>query len=407
MTQRPRNRPDRRHFSEEAQRWRLALTARYGAGTTPEQRAAVLQELDLPYILDEDTALALYAVQPALASEFILRHLPRGRRAEDAQLPWTRLMGQALGRSDAALHFALYRMQAAPPEWARDTFELARRLSDAESLCAELERRHPQRWRADIGPHLVALASERGAHMLVYLERHAAEVWSPSRRSGYEDMAALAQRRGWWELWATLIRSCAPSGQYDREVMALLQDADADDAAVRQRLLVLAGVWSPLGGARRPARLKPLREDTLLALYRRFPHLARGPFRAQLDPSPTRPLSRLVALWRSRWSRATRSSSIISPPGSRRIARARARNACSNRRAASRFTSRIAPAARMILTGAQPRSCSACAPCREGCRPHRGAMRSHGCWSSAPRVRALQTRRSRAHSSRPRRCKCG
>jgi hypothetical protein len=296
MAQRPRIRPDRRHLSEDAQRWRAALAARYPACATPEQRAALLQELDLPYILDEDTALALYAAQPSLSSEFILHHLPRGRRAEDARLPWTQLMGQALGRDDAALHFALYRMQATPQEWARDTLELARRLSDADTLCAELERRHPQRWRADVGPHLVALASERGEHMLAYLERHAAEVWSPSRRSGYEEMAGLAQRRGWWELWATLIRSCAPPGQYDREVMALLQDANAEEASLRQRLLVLAGVWSPLGGARRPARLKPLREETLLALYRRFPHLARGPFRPQLDPSPTRPLSRLVAL---------------------------------------------------------------------------------------------------------------
>jgi hypothetical protein len=296
VTQRTATRPDRRQLSDAAQRWREALAARYASAGSAEVRAALLQELDQPFILDEDTALVLYAVQPGLSSDFILRHLPRGRRADDARLPWSRLMGQALGRNDTALHFALYRMQATPEEWTRDTTELARRLSDAEALCAELERRHPQRWRADIGLHLVALARERGQHMLPYLERHAAEVWSPSRRSGYEEMAALAQRRGWWELWATLIRSCAPAGQYDREVMALLQEPDAEEALLRQRLLVLAGVWSPLGGARRPTRLKPLREDTLLTLYRRFPHLARGPFRAQLDPSLLRPLSRLVAL---------------------------------------------------------------------------------------------------------------
>ena len=293
---RTRNRPDRRQLGEAARQWRADLAGRYGSARTPEERAALLQELDRSFALDEDTALALYAVQPGLSSDFVLRHLPRGRRADDARLPWARLMGQALGRSDDALHFALYRMQASPEDWARDTAELARRMSDAAALCAELERRHPQRWRADLGPHLVVLARERGEHMLPYLERHAAEVWSPSRRSGYEEMAELALRRGWWELWATLIRSCAPSGQYDREVMSLLQQTDAEEAAVRQRLLVLAGVWSPLGGARRPTRLKPLREDTLVALYHRFPHLARGPFRAQLDPGPSRPLARLIAL---------------------------------------------------------------------------------------------------------------
>jgi hypothetical protein len=295
LAPRARTRPDRRQQSAAAQRWREALAARYPAAPTSEARSAVLAELDQPHLLDEDTALALYAVQPLLSSPFILRHLPRGRRADDARLPWARLMGQALARNDAVLHFALYRMQAGPEEWARDTWELARRMPDAAALCDELERRHPQRWRADIGPHLVALARERGQHMLPYLERHAADVWSPRRRSGHEEMAALAQKRGWWELWATLIRNCAPAGQYDREVMALLQDA-IDEPSVRQRLLVLAGVWTPLGEARRAARVKPLREDTLLALYQRFPHLLRGPFRAQLDPAPVRPLGRLVAL---------------------------------------------------------------------------------------------------------------
>jgi hypothetical protein len=107
LTQRPRNRPDRRQLSEAAQRWREALAARYPSARSPEERAALLQELDQPYILDEDVALALYAVQPTLSSDFILRHLPRGRRADDARLPWTRLMGQALGRNDEALLFAL------------------------------------------------------------------------------------------------------------------------------------------------------------------------------------------------------------------------------------------------------------------------------------------------------------
>ncbi|HEU5283906.1 MAG TPA: hypothetical protein VFU53_08835 [Burkholderiales bacterium] len=292
-----RRRPNRRRNREDAARWAAELAARYAAASTPEARAAVLGALDLPYTLDEDTALALYGIQPALSSEFIQRHLPRGRRADDARLPWNRLMGQALGRADDALHFALYRMQAPPEEWARDTAELARRVSDAQALCDELERRHPQRWRPDIGPRLHALALERGQHMLPYLERHAAEVWSPRRRSGYEEMLELAQRRGWWVLWATLLVACAPPAQYDREVMTVVRDTRSDEAEIRQRLLVLAGVWAPLHAGRAPQR-KPaarvLKEDTLLALYERFAHLLRGPFRAQLDPAANRPLSRLI-----------------------------------------------------------------------------------------------------------------
>jgi hypothetical protein len=292
-----RQRPNRRRNREDAARWAAELAARYAAASTPEARAAVLAALDLPYTLDEDTALALYAIQPALSSEFIQRHLPRGRRADDARLPWNRLMGQALGRADDALHFALYRMQAPAEEWARDTAELARRVSDAQALCEELDRRHPQRWRPDIGPRLHALALERGQHVLPYLERHAAEVWSPRRRSGYEEMLELAHRRGWWALWATLLAACAPPAQYDREVMALARDMETAEAELRQRLLVLAGVWAPLHAGRAHKRAaRVLKEDTLLALYERFPHLARGPFRAQLDPSANRPLSRLIDL---------------------------------------------------------------------------------------------------------------
>ena len=279
MSARTERRPNRRRNREDAMRWAAELAARYTAAATSEARAAVLGALDLPYTLDEDTALALYAIQPALSSEFVQRHLPRGRRADDA------------------LHFALYRMQAPAEEWARDTAELARRVSDAQTLCEELERRHPQRWRPDVGPGLHALALERGQHMLPYLERHAAEVWSPRRRSGYEEMLELAQRRGWWQLWANLLASCASPAQYDREVMALVADTQTADAELRQRLLVLAGVWAPLQEGqphRRAARA--LKEETLLALYERFPHLARGPFRTQLDPSASRPLSRLIDL---------------------------------------------------------------------------------------------------------------
>lgn len=292
-----RARPNRRRNREDAARWAAELAARYAQASTTEARAAVLGALDLPYTLDEDTALALYAVQPAMSSEFIQRHLPRGRRADDARLPWNRLMGQALARADDPLHFALYRMQAPPEEWARDTAELARRVSDAQALCEELERRHPQRWRPDVGPCLHALALERGQHMLPYLERHAAEVWSPRRRSGYEEMLELAQRRGWWQLWAVLLAACAPPAQYDREVMALVSDTGTDEPELRQRLLVLAGVWTPLHAGAPPKRAaRALKEDTLLALYERFPHLARGPFRAQLEPSAARPLSRLIDL---------------------------------------------------------------------------------------------------------------
>ena len=169
---------------------------RFKSAEGATQREQVLRELDRPLLLDEDSALELYRLQPDLASAFIRRHAPRGRRAEDARLPWARLMREALGRNDNELHFALYRAQVPPEQWARDTLELARRVASPERLCEELDLRHPQRWRADIGPHLHALAQLRGEHMLAYLEApcHRGVERPPARRTRGDGRARTPAR---------------------------------------------------------------------------------------------------------------------------------------------------------------------------------------------------------------------
>lgn len=292
MSERTNGRPDRRHGEESARRWATELLARFRAAEGPAQREQVLGELDSPLLLDEDSALELYRMQPDLASGFIRRHAPRGRRAEDARLPWQRLMREALGQGDNDLHFALYRAQVPPEQWARDTLELARRVAHPERLCEELDLRHPQRWRVDIGPHLHALAQLRGEHMLAYLEAHATEVWSARRRAGRGEMAELARRRGWWELWARLTVLCTSAAEYDAEVMAVIQDHASPEAQVRQQLLQLAG--APASTEAASGSDKPLKDATLLALYQRFPHYVRGPFRGRLAPSIKQPRTALL-----------------------------------------------------------------------------------------------------------------
>src|SRR5262245_54809784 len=141
------SRPDRRHTEEVARRWAEELLPRFRSAEGTAQRELVLRELDRPLLLDEDSALELYRLQPELVSAFIQRHAPRGRRAEDGRLPWLRLMREALGQGDNNLYFALYGAQVPPEQWARDTLELARRVANPERLCEELDRRHPQRWR--------------------------------------------------------------------------------------------------------------------------------------------------------------------------------------------------------------------------------------------------------------------
>jgi hypothetical protein len=286
------SRPERRHSEEQARRWAAELIARFRSAASSAQREQVLRELDQPLLLDEASALELYRLQPGLASGFISRHAPRGRRSVDAHLPWLRLMREALGQGDNELHFALYRAQVPAEQWARDTMELARRVASPERLCEELERRHPQRWRADVGLHLHALAQLRGEHILSYLERHAAEVWSARRRAGRAEMAELARRRGWWELWAELTISCTSAAEYDAEVMALVLDQASPEAQVRQQLLQLAG--APRAAEAAGGTDRPLKDATLLALYQRFPHYVRGPFRARLAPSVKQPRGALL-----------------------------------------------------------------------------------------------------------------
>src|SRR6202008_2602378 len=135
-------REERRRTQDDARRWATELVARFGAAPTADQRSAVLTELDLPYVLNEEAALELYHADPQLTSAFIQRHLPRGRRADDSDAPWHRLLGQAQSHGDEPLYFALYRAQATAEQWARDTEQLALRVDQPDLLCSELERRH-------------------------------------------------------------------------------------------------------------------------------------------------------------------------------------------------------------------------------------------------------------------------
>src|SRR5262249_52821591 len=232
---------DRRHLEEDSGQWAGKVVARYVAAASADERMRVLTEMDRPLRLDEDAALALYRVDPVVSSSFIERHLPPGRRIEDDRAPWHPLLDLAFARSDAVLYFALYRRQATAEQWQRDTAELASCDMSSGALCAELSRRHPQRWRPDIGLHLIELARSRGEAVLPYLLQHSEQVWSRQRRGGYDAILELARSRGWWELWATLIRISGSPGDFAREVNAPASDRTLPEADALHRLPPPAG----------------------------------------------------------------------------------------------------------------------------------------------------------------------
>ena len=61
---------------------------------------------------------------------------------------------------------------------------------------------------------------------------------------------------------------------------------------MRQQLLQLAG--APAAGETTSGSDRPLKDATLLALYQRFPHYVRGPFRGHLAPSIKQPRTALL-----------------------------------------------------------------------------------------------------------------
>jgi hypothetical protein len=276
-------------------RWRQDLRQRFEAAATPARRLLELGKLDLWLALDEDAALALYAVDAARAAPFILRHLPFAYRDSQRAL-WKKLAAAARERGDGEFAHALYRKQVRLKDWEQDALAQARALADPAALCEALERLHPEGYALDLGGALYRLLELRGADALPYARRHLREVWPGWRlRGGYDQLVELARERGWLELWAGLIVTCARPKGYNKEVARLLDDARLPDEQVQARLRLLSGVsreWN-FGGFGL-AQVQMLEPAVALKLYQRYPGLVRGPFKAHIAPSWWQPQDGLL-----------------------------------------------------------------------------------------------------------------
>lgn len=263
------------HATEIERRWKVA--------NTPAGRAVVLRKLDIGTSIDEELALRLYADEPALARDFILRRLP-GRWMAEGKGMWSRLL--AASTHDAELHWPLYRRQVAIKDWAREAIALASATRDPAALDTELEKRHPaQRWEKGIAAGFSELLSLRGEAVIPYIRRHLRELPMGFDAGTIKQLVALAAGRGWWELWAGLLLICGGEALHSRAVLDLIGDRVLPEQDCRRRLALLSGVsreWNFAGFGL--ARIQHLTPAAAVALYTRFPDLARGPFRAQLAP---------------------------------------------------------------------------------------------------------------------------
>jgi hypothetical protein len=277
--------------------WYGDLLRRVRAARAGAERQAVLSRLDVGLPLDEETAVALYAIDPEAARPFVRKHLPFtwGFGGEKRSL-WKRLVAAARLRSDDAFAQELFRRQAPVDVWRAEARRVCTTVRDPEALGDALEQIHPKGWVSGIGPGLAEVLEARGRDAFPYVVRHLGEMWrSIFGRDGYKPILALAEERGWTDLWAELLRTCARGTEFDDAVLKLVRDRGMPEDEVVARLGLLAGVsreWNfgPLG----LAQVHALSDGTAVALYERFPDLLRGPFRPHVGTRWAHPFKELA-----------------------------------------------------------------------------------------------------------------
>jgi hypothetical protein len=263
------------------------LLARYCSADTTGKRQTVLRKFDLWFQFTEDSACALYEIDPKAAPGFILKHLPGGRLGGDKRKLWSRLVALADARMDLDFRWKLYRRQVPQPEWANDCLELCGRIRDAAELVRELEKRHPEGWGLNLAESFYRIVERRGRDVFPYIMRHLRSVWGGwFTRGSYGKMADYARDKGWWDLWAALMRVCSGSGEFNKEVRLLVENTSLPEPQVVERLMALAGAsrewtWPGFG----LTTVHQLNVGLALKFYERYPDLICGPFRLHVMPN--------------------------------------------------------------------------------------------------------------------------
>ena len=281
-------------WNKAEQQWRKDLLERTRAAQGRTAFNTVLAKMNPggAYALDEPTALALYELNPVGSRAFILAHPPHewaGKRG-DAKRFWRKLLERAWEAKDRELYFPLYRRMVPQDVWREEVLALCRSVKDAALLVEELEARHPEGFQLDTGvtaSTFLALAEARGRDVVPYLLRHARSVFpgwrfwgGRSEAKGLPQLLELARRKGWLDVWATLLRTSATAETWNAEVRKLIEDRQSPEPDVRHRLLLLAGAGSEMNFPGVSfAQVQPLEDPVAVALYERFPDLMRGPFR--------------------------------------------------------------------------------------------------------------------------------
>ena len=277
---------DSLHRGKEGEQvWRRDLLKHFASAATRAERNQVLAKFDTWRSLDQPAAVRLYEIDSVTAAPFILRHLPIAWSwSGESRAMWDELGAAARKKGDDDFYFSLYRRRASIASWEKDVLRCAEELRDEAKLLAELQRRHPEGWGLKLGGVYYELVKRRGRDVFPYVIPRLKDAFSGwGTQAGYKPLLAIAKQNQWHDLWAALIRTAADPKTYDDEVEKLVDDTTRPVNEVQRLLVMLTGVsreWN--FGPFSFARVLPLEGATAVKLYRRFPHLLRGPFKMNI-----------------------------------------------------------------------------------------------------------------------------
>lgn len=283
-----------RGWGRDDQRYVAALKEAYQAAPTAAARAIVLDEFDDWFSLDEATARALYGADRA-ASAFILKHLPRSYWDDAKRQMWEGLGGDARIKGDNKLYGALYRALMPVKRWEEEVQLLGQAIADPVQLNDALNERHITGYGLKRGPVVLKLLQKRGRDVFPYVREHLSDFVGGWDGDPVKPIVELAAKNGWWDLWASAIRTGRGAQHFNKAVSDLVSDETLDDATRRERLKALAGAsqewnWPGVG----LAMVHSLDDTPAVALYKRYPDLVHGPFKPNVTPTWWRPSNGLL-----------------------------------------------------------------------------------------------------------------
>jgi len=277
--------------------WNAALVEAYRAAPTPAARAIVLDEFDDWFQLDEATAMRLYDVDGG-SGAFILRHLPSyySYGGNEKRQMWDKMGRLVRAHGDEKLYLSLYRRLMPVDRWETEVLALADAVVEQAELNRLLESRHLQGYGIERGGTVLKLLERRGRDVMPYVRAKLEETiggW------GKDDVAGrfveLAERKGWWDLWAATARTAPNAKLLNACIGKLMREEGLSDAIRRERLTALAGVsreWSWPGVGL--ARIHALDDNLACLVYARYPDLIRGPLLPNVTPTWWQGAPRLV-----------------------------------------------------------------------------------------------------------------